>query len=97
MASVAHDTQLLQRIDHVLYYLAAEWSGIPHVAAEWDAWDEVERLDFVLEWPIQEEKLSSLQGWADQGLLNDEQRQRYDALLTLIALHRFTLEKLLED
>jgi hypothetical protein len=96
MASVTQATPVSERIDHALERLRAEWSAIPEVAAEWDTWDEPERLDFVVEWPIQEDTLWRLQDWAAQGLLSDEQRRHYNDLLEQIARHRSTLEKLLE-
>ena len=77
--------------------LVTEWSGIPDLVAEWDDWDELSRLDFVLEWPIQEDRLGQLRDWADRNLPSDERLERFDALLKRIAIQRPTLEKLLED
>jgi hypothetical protein len=97
MATVAHERQLAQRIEGYIGYLEREWSGIPELAAAWDGWDEDSKLSFVLDWPIREDRLWQLDGWADQGLLTDEQQLRFDSLLEVIACYRPTLEKLLAD
>jgi hypothetical protein len=63
----------------------------------WDRWEEYEQLDFVIEWPIREDRLLQLREWDDQSLLTGEQRTRYADMLALIDRHRPTLERLLEE
>ncbi|MDP9363006.1 MAG: hypothetical protein M3Q10_02030 [Chloroflexota bacterium] len=85
------------RIDDDLAYLVSEWSSLPDVVAEWDDWTEHERLDFVLEWPLREERLRELRRRDAEGLLSPGQRARYGELLDLIRRHRTELERLLAD
>jgi hypothetical protein len=59
--------------------------------------EEHERLDFVLEWTIREDRWLELQRWASQGQFTPAQRARYDALSALIAHHRPIIDRLLAD
>jgi hypothetical protein len=97
MAQVADRLEVLPRVDRSLDYLFRAWEGVPHLAAEWDDWDEHSRFSFALDWPIREDRLHQLGLWAAQGLLTPAQRARYDDLLALVAAHRPTLERLLAD
>lgn len=93
MAQVATRT-VQARVDEDLAYLAAEWGSVPDVIAEWD---EHERLEFVLEWPLREDRLRQLEASSGAGLLSQKQRQRYADLLTLVRHHRPSLDWLLAD
>lgn len=97
MAQVAQDPQLRHRVEDYLAYLIREWEDLPNVAEEWDSWEDHEQLDFVVEWPICEDRLHQLGRWAEQGLLTTVQRARYDQLSRLVAKHRPMLERLLRD
>ena len=97
MAQVAQDPQLRERIESYLSYLTEEREALPEIAAEWDEWEDLDQLDFVLEWPIREGRLRQLQQWAAQGVLTPTQRMGYEALLQLVTEHRFLLERLLQD
>jgi hypothetical protein len=88
---------LASTIDHYLDYLAAEWGGIAEVVAEWATWDEREQLDFVLEWPIREDRLRQVQHWVADGVLTDRQRRALSDLERLIAGWRPALEQLLAE
>jgi hypothetical protein len=97
MAFVAQDTELAQWIDKSLDYLMSNWEAVPEIAAEWDDWDELERLDFVVEWPLREMRLRELQRWRDAGLLSPSQLDRFEQVEALINRNSRTLERLLED
>jgi hypothetical protein len=84
-------------IDRYLAYLVAEWKDVPKVAAEWADWDEHDRLDFVVEWPIREDRLLELRRWAARGLLSAEQHAGYRELEETVRRHRPDLERLLAD
>jgi hypothetical protein len=62
----------LGRTEHPLWIvksldnLEGEWEQIPEIAAEWDDWEEHDRLDFVLEWPLREDRLHQLQRWREE-------------------------------
>jgi hypothetical protein len=95
MAAVARDTVLAARIDAFLAYCRKEWGAIPEIAEEWASWSDGDRLEFALEWPIREDRLKQLGGWAKQGFLTPAQRRRYGQLTTVVAAHRPLLQGLL--
>ena len=95
MAYVAHER--LTRTDRYLDYLFAEWARIPEIAEEWAEWEEPDRLLFVLEWPIKEDRLCQLRQWVDEGALTAEQLERYRELQALIEKYRPILEPLLSE
>jgi hypothetical protein len=97
MAQAIPIAQLQARIDDYLTYLLDEWQGIPDLAAEWAEWEEHERLDFVLEWPIREDRLHQLRERAAAGQLTPRQQARYEHVLDLERRHRPLLERLLAD
>ena len=70
---------------------------MPLQAQEWDDWDDLSRLTFVVNWPVADDQLHMLNQWAEQGLLTPAQRERYEQLRQLVAEHRPTLERLLAD
>ena len=97
MAQVVPDAERGAWIDDYLEYLIREWESIPGLAAEWDEWDDLSQLTFVVNWGVPADRLAQLHQWAEQGLLTPAQRQRYEQLLQLVAQHRPTLEELLKD
>lgn len=97
MAELIQTQELASWIDDYLDYLLRAWRGIPALADEWVEWDEHSRLVLELDWPIVEDRLQQLAGWAERGLLDADQRARYEALLTLVAQQRPTLERLLAE
>jgi hypothetical protein len=94
MAQVTDTLTLRQRIDADLDYLFLEWRSVPQLTEEWAEWEDHDRYDFWLEWPIREGYLRELREWSEQGLLTPAQRERYEELLGLIARHRPVLEGL---
>lgn len=96
MASVAQQTDLATWIDKSLDYLTGEWEDIPEIANEWGNWDELDRLVFVEEWPLREDRLHQLQRWREDSLLSAEQLERFNQIETLIEQYRVTLERLFE-
>jgi hypothetical protein len=97
MAQVRPDTELQAWIDDYLAHLLSEWADNPVVADGWDEWEEHERLDFVLEWPIRENRLHQLRQWAAEGRLTMPQQRQYDDLMMLESRNRSKLERLLTD
>ncbi len=97
MAKVAPNPQLQDTIDHYLDYLIGTWNGIPEVAAEWDDWDDLSQLTYVVNWGVPEDRLHELRGWAEQGLLTPAQRTRYEELLGLEARYRPLVAALHKD
>jgi len=78
-----------------LTYLEQEWGALPSVASEWDTWDDLARLDFVVEWPSREDRLLELQRWAAEGRLTAAQQARHTRLLCLVDEYRPVVARLL--
>lgn len=97
MAQVVQDSQLHSRIEHYLDYLTRAWEGVPLDAREWDEWDDLSQLTFVVDWGVPADRLDQLQRWAAEGRLTPEQCIRYDALLVLVERYRRTLDRMLQD
>jgi hypothetical protein len=97
MASLTQQSALASRIDHVLGHLTDQWLAIPEVVSTWETWDELDRLDFVLEWPIREIDLEQLRQWNDEGQLSERQHLRFEELERLVQRHRASVNRLLEE
>ena len=97
MASVTGQAELATWIDQSLDYLTGDWKAIPEIAANWADKDEFERLDFVIEWPLREDRLLRLKQWHRERLLSPPQRERFDELQRMIQHHQPTLAHLLAD
>jgi len=97
MAQVVPQTQTDVWVDRSIDYLAREWEAVPGVAAAWDKWAEEDHLDFVLEWPLREDRLLQLRQFSDEGRLSARQRRRYIELEDLVQRHRPALARLLAD
>lgn len=94
MAQVARSVQ--ERADGLLDYLLAEWGDVPEIAHEWADMQPHERTDFLLEWPIREDRLRQLTSYAEQGALTPAQQARYRDLMRVVTQHRAVLARLLE-
>lgn len=97
MAQVSNIRTARERIDRYLDNLFREWNSVPELAHEWEESEELDRLDFVIEWPIREDRLGQLAQWAAEGLLTPVQRARYDELLRLVARNRPIMDELLAE
>ncbi len=94
MARVLSPRAVQARAERYLTYLEREWGALPSVASEWDTWDDLARLDFVVEWPIREDRLLELQRWAAEGRLTAAQQVRYAQLLRLVDEYRPVVARL---
>lgn len=97
MVLVSDKTATATIIDHYLQYLWAEWTAVTQVADEWDDLTDYEQLDFVIEWPIREDRLLMLRRWSDLGELSPEQAQRFGELQVVIEQNRPIIDRLLAD
>jgi hypothetical protein len=97
MAIVASPTEVTRWIDNYVSYLTDALNDLIEIEQEWDDWDELSRLTYVVEWPIKQDRLMQLERWASQSLLSEEQSGRYSTLLNLLEQRRPILERLLAD
>ncbi len=92
MALVSHDRE--KRIGERLDRLLCEWGSLPAIAAEIDDWDIVRQLDFIEEWPIQEDALADIARHAAAGALTTTQLGRYEELKRVVARNRPIIQRL---
>lgn len=98
MARLVKHTAVSADVDpYHLAYLERAWRKLPDVERRWGEMHEPERLDFVLEWGIKEDRLSQLEAWVAEGLLTPEQMARYRELQALVEKHRPIVERLLSE
>jgi len=98
MARLARRADVTADVDRFyLEYLEREWLRLPETERCWGAMEEMERLDFVLEWPIKEDRLAQLDAWVAEGVLTPEQMGRYRELQALVDRHRPIVERLLSE
>lgn len=84
-------------MDHDLEYSLHEWAAVPTYAAEFESWDDVHQLDFVVEWAMREDALDRLSRYALDGKLKPAQERRYAELLKLVKRGRPLIRKLLDE
>jgi hypothetical protein len=82
-------------IDHLLKWAVAGWEELTEVEREIDAWDLIDQIVFIEEWPLEEERLRRLAKHAQANDLTEAQRVRYENLLKLVERQRPIIERLL--
>ena len=80
MAKVADTTE--KRLDLLLDSSSEAYEELPDVAAEIKDWNDGERMGYVYDWFLVEERLKELE--RDATKMNSDQRRRYDRLKELI-------------
>lgn len=88
------EQQRREIIDHLLDTLEREWGRLPRIEAEITDWDYADQIDFLEEWPIQEDNLADLKERAEQRQLTQDQLERYEALQIIVADNRPIIERL---
>ncbi len=86
MAQVTDDVSA--RVDWLIAHLLGECEDIPQLAAEWDVLDHDQRVDALIDWPVVELNLRTLEEYAGQGILSPAQQARYARLRTLVTTYR---------
>jgi hypothetical protein len=86
-----------EQVDLLLTLLTDEWARVPEVARTIDTWAPLDQTTFVVEWPVQEERLRHLEHYAAAGVLTPAQRTRYEQLRQLVTRHRPLLERILTE
>ena len=96
MAQVAWKYEPGRFISHDLERLLAFWRTVPEMVEEWPQWDDHSRFNFIIEWPIDRERLFRVRHAAAAGLLNERQQREWQELQRLIEMHRATVEWMLD-
>ncbi len=86
-----------QHIARQLDWSLWQWDRLSEIEAEIDGWDLLDQLDFIEEWPLEEERLLRLEGHAAEGAMTPDQRQRYEDLKRLVAQNRPIIRRLQES
>lgn len=94
MAQVAFNTQAQAHAALLLDSVYESWTSLPRVAQEIDAWDLLEQIVFIEEWPLVEERLRIIESYLAEGVLSPEQIARYEKLMPIIARNRPLIEQL---
>ena len=68
MAQVASATH--QRVDRLLSHAHRVWQCLPQVVDEIDSWDVMDRVRFVEEWPLEEQRWEAIQRLAADDALD---------------------------
>ena len=84
------------RIDLLLDILVHEWGRLPQVEREIDSWDDLEAVDYLVEWTPRVQILEELDEYARDGSMSPVQRERFEQLQLLIARYRPVFDRLLE-
>jgi hypothetical protein len=96
MAQVIRPPRLKQFVENDLKNLLAFWRDVPELADEWPEWDHNSRIDFIIQWPIDRERLIRVKDAVAAGLLDERQLRDWQELQQLIETHRATVERMLE-
>ena len=92
---MAQVTEAISRRVEVLLARSSEaWRRLPRVEVEIAGWDLLDRIDFVEEWPIEEQRLNELERYAEAGVLTPEQSDRYAELKRLVERNRPIIHRL---
>ncbi len=95
MAQLAKTVQ--RRVDRLLDMLMYQWQRLPEVEAQIDSWDHLDQLNFIEEWPLEEDRLKRLKRYVAEGALTDAQLHRYEKLQRLIERNRPIIRRLQES
>lgn len=87
-------SQVHQDVDRLLEQSLAAWQSLPEVEAEIDQWDLIEQLDYVEEWPIEEDRLAELEHYAAHGVLTPDQLARHEELKRIVQENRPIIRRL---
>lgn len=84
-----------ESIEHILNHSLRAWESLPEVAEEISSWEPDERIDFLYEWTLEEQRLERLRKWArgTPGSMAAE-RRRLEELEALVERHRPVIEDL---
>ncbi len=82
-------------IDRELDQAHTEWARLPEVEATIDSWPEDEALDYLNEWSLQVDTVSTLRKRAARGELTPEQQARFEELLPIVERNRPIIDRLI--
>ena len=95
---MAQVTELVhRRIQELLDLLTWQWQRLPEVEAEIDRWDLLDQLNFIEEWPLEEERLKRLEEYLIDGALTQEQLAQYEHLKGIMAQNQPIIRRLRES
>ncbi len=91
---MARVTTTREEVERTLQMAEYQWERLPEVEAGIDDWDQLDQILFIEEWPIEEQRLRRLREFADKGVLDKEQRARYEAVKSTVARNRPIIQRL---
>ena len=85
-----------EQFEFLLDRLEEYWRAVPDSIEDFEAWDLLDQLDLIVEWPIPTRFLRELNQLRDSGGLAEEQRRRYEEFSSLMARKQPTLDEILK-
>ncbi|MDP9439484.1 MAG: hypothetical protein M3P49_12205 [Actinomycetota bacterium] len=72
-----------EKIDWLIGHVERRLGSLPEVETRFGEWDEDEQVAFVMEWSIPEGNLRELEDLSEQGLMSEQQEERFAELQRL--------------
>ncbi len=72
-----------EKVDRLIERVGAQLRNLPWVESHFSDWDQEERTAFLMEWSIPEGKLRELEKLSEQGLMSEQQEERFAELRRL--------------
>jgi hypothetical protein len=82
------------QIDRLLDLSTASWEELPDVVREIDGWDFDSQQTYLADWPLEEDRLVRLAGYADGGQMDEAQLARFHKLVELVQENRPILDRI---
>ncbi len=95
-ANLIRTRRLREDVEWELRRALRAWESLPEVGTQIEGWDEVERLNFVHEWPLQEMRLDRLRSHEREGVMTEEQLERFRELGAVVERNRPIIEAILD-
>ncbi|GAA5438890.1 hypothetical protein ACFQDE_11415 [Deinococcus caeni] len=73
LTSQREGTSRESQIDRLLHIAAVEWLTLPEKLREFHEWEDLEQMDFMLEWDLTERRMRELLEFARGGEMNSDQ------------------------
>lgn len=90
-------TNLESQIDRMLHIAAVEWFNLPETLADFDHMDPFDQMEFLLDWPLVEDRARRLAAFARGGEMNSDQFSLFIVIVKSIARFMPYVEKVFQN
>jgi hypothetical protein len=70
------------------------WRWLAEIETEFDDWHPDDREAFVVDWPVEDERLEDIEAYYEAGVMTEEQAARYEELKKIVARNRLIIDRL---